>query len=113
VKRFAGQNLQAFQVNFVPAIQLDVFFGEILADDADQFHRAKKARGDGGVAGRTAEQTRVFGLGVLMESSAVEPTIKTLIYSGDGRWEFGVREKSAAAVTFFESVQSRNLPARQ
>jgi hypothetical protein len=33
VKRFAGQNLQAFQVNFVPAIKLEVFLGKILADD--------------------------------------------------------------------------------
>ena len=79
MKRFAGQNLQAFEINFVPVIKLDVFFGEIVADDADQFHRAEKARRDRRMAGRAAEQARVFRLGVLMESSAVEPTMKTLI----------------------------------
>ena len=60
VKRFAGQNLQAFEINFVPVIKPDVFFGEIGADDANQFHRAEKARGDGGVAGRAAQQARIF-----------------------------------------------------
>ena len=62
MKGFAGQNLQAFEVNFVPAIKLEVFLGKILADHADQFDRAEKARGDGGVAGRAAQQARVFRL---------------------------------------------------
>jgi len=45
----------------LPLIQLDVFFGKILADNADQFDRRKKTRGHGGVAGRAAQQTRIFG----------------------------------------------------
>ena len=60
MKRFAGQNLQAFEVNFVPPVKLEVFLRKILADDADQFDRAEKARGHGGMAGRAAEQARVF-----------------------------------------------------
>ena len=63
MKRFAGQNLQAVEVNFVPAVKLEVFLREIVADDADQFDRAEKARGDGGMAGRAAEQARVFRVG--------------------------------------------------
>ena len=60
VKRFSGQDLEAAQVNFVPAIKLDVFFRKILADNADQFDRREEARGDGGMAGGAAEQARVF-----------------------------------------------------
>ena len=60
MKRFARQHLQAFEVNFVPAIKLDVFLRKIFADDADQFHRRKKTRRDRRVAGRAAEQARIF-----------------------------------------------------
>jgi hypothetical protein len=80
MKCFSRKNLQTSQIYFVPAIKPDVFPGKIPADDTDEFHRREKARGDGGVTGRTAEQP---------ESSAVEPTIKTLIFQEleDGSWK--------------------------
>ena len=52
MKGFAGQNLQAGEVNFVPAIQRDVFLREIFADAADQFYRRKETRRDRRMAGR-------------------------------------------------------------
>ena len=79
MKGFAGQNLQAGEVNFVPAIQRDVFLREIFADAADKFYRRKKTRRDRRMAGRAAEQARVSLVGVLMESSAVVPTMRTLM----------------------------------
>ena len=51
-------NLQTFEINFVPPVKPEVFLRKIVANDADQFDRAEKARGDRGVAGRTAQQTR-------------------------------------------------------
>jgi hypothetical protein len=60
---FAGQNLEAVEVNFVPAVKLEVFLWKVVADNANQFDRAEKARGDGGMAGRAAEQARIFRVG--------------------------------------------------
>jgi hypothetical protein len=37
-----------------------VVFGKVLPDDADEFDGREKARADGGVTGRTAEQVGVF-----------------------------------------------------
>ena len=65
MERFAGQDLQAGQVNLVPAVKLEVFFRKIVAHDADEFDRAEKARGHGGMAGRTAQQARIFRFGSL------------------------------------------------
>ena len=62
MKGFAGQNLQAFEINFVPAIEFYVAFGKIIAHDADHFHRAEKAGRDRRMAGRAAEQPGIFCL---------------------------------------------------
>ena len=60
MERFAGRDLQTFEIDFVLFVERDVVLGEIFADDADEFDRREKARGHGGVAGGTAEQARVF-----------------------------------------------------
>src|SRR5436190_18415006 len=61
VESLAGENLQAVQLNAMPAVELDVSFREIFTDDANKFYRAEKAGGNCRVARGTAEQTRVFG----------------------------------------------------
>ena len=50
----AGQNLQPLDADAVPLVEVQVAFGKILADNTDQVHRPKKARGHGSMAGRTA-----------------------------------------------------------
>ena len=47
----------------MPAIQLNVALGEILADNSNQLDRGKKAGRNGGVTGRAAEQSRIFSFG--------------------------------------------------
>jgi len=60
VKRFAGKNLQAFEINVMALVKLEVTFWKIVADDSDEFDWTEKAGGNRGVAGRTAQQTRIF-----------------------------------------------------
>lgn len=51
---FAGGNLEAFEVHLVAAVELEIFFGKIRADDADEPDGRKETGGDGGVAGGAA-----------------------------------------------------------
>src|SRR5262245_65007907 len=60
MKRFAGKNLEPLQIDAVLSIKLDVTSREIVADDANQSDGAKEARGDRGVTGGTAQQTRIL-----------------------------------------------------
>ena len=76
MERFARGDLESFEIDLVAAIKLDVLAREIFAHNADESDRGKKTGGDRRVAGGTAEQAGVFGVGVLMESRAVEPTIE-------------------------------------
>ena len=55
MKGFSRQNLEAFEVNAMAFVKLEVLFGKILADNADQFDGAKETGGDRGMAGRAAE----------------------------------------------------------
>src|SRR6185436_7354402 len=54
MKGFAGQNLQAFEIDAMAFVKLQIALGKIVTNDADEIDRAKKARGHCGVAGRTA-----------------------------------------------------------
>ena len=63
MKGLAGENLEAFEIDAVTFVELDIPFRKILADYADEFYRAEETRGNGGMAGGTAEETRVFGFG--------------------------------------------------
>ena len=60
MKRFAGADLQALEVNVVPPVQVEIFPGEIVTDDPDQFDRAEKAGGHRRVAGRSTQQARIL-----------------------------------------------------
>jgi len=62
VERLAFADLQPVEVDAVPPVELEVAFGEIVANDADQSHGREKARRDRRVTGRSAQQARVFGL---------------------------------------------------
>jgi len=42
VKRLAGQNLESAQINFVPAVKLDVFLGKISPTTPISFTGLKK-----------------------------------------------------------------------
>ena len=79
MKGLARQHLQALQVNPVTLVELNIALGKVIPHHAHQFNRAKETGRHRRVAGRAAQQSRVLRLGVLMESSAVEPTIRTLI----------------------------------
>ena len=65
MKSFSGGDLQAFEVNAVAAIELEVAPGKILANDANQFDRSEETGGNRCVARRAAEQPRVFAPGSL------------------------------------------------
>src|SRR5437016_887508 len=60
MESLAGQNLKTFEINSMPVIKLNVTLGKIVTDHADELDGAEEARGHGGMAGRAAEQTRVF-----------------------------------------------------
>lgn len=60
MESFAGSDLQAFEIDFVLFVERDVVLWEIFTDDADEFDGSEEARGDGGMAGGTAEQARVL-----------------------------------------------------
>jgi len=60
MKRFAGQLLQTLKINAVAVVELDVFLGEILADDADEFYGREKTRRHRRMAAGTAEQPGIF-----------------------------------------------------
>jgi len=53
--RFLRENLEALEVNFVPAIKLNVFFGKSSPTTPTNFDRAEKSSRDGGMAGRPTE----------------------------------------------------------
>jgi len=57
--------------------KLEISRRKIVADDADQPDWAEEAGRHGSVTGRTARRRRFSANGVLMESRAVEPTIRT------------------------------------
>ena len=61
MKRFPRQDLQGLQIDAAAFVELQVPLGKILADDADQSHRAEKTGRYGSVAGGAAQKTRVFG----------------------------------------------------
>jgi hypothetical protein len=51
MKGFTGQDLEAFEINPVPLVELKVFLGEILANDSDELDRTEKAGSHRGVTG--------------------------------------------------------------
>ena len=63
MERFARRDLQSFQINFVFAVKVQVRLGEILPHHAHQPDGREKAGREGRVAGRAAQQARVFRLG--------------------------------------------------
>jgi hypothetical protein len=63
MESFSRLNLQAMEVDAMAAVELHVTLGKIVAHHADQLDRAIKAGGDGRVAGRSAEEAGIFGLG--------------------------------------------------
>ena len=62
MERLSRRNLQTLEVDAVTAIKSDIALREIVADDANQLDRSEKTGGDGGMAGRTAEQARIFAV---------------------------------------------------
>jgi len=56
VKGFAWKHLEPGQINAMALVELQIFFREVIADDADEFDGTEKAGGDSGVAGRAAER---------------------------------------------------------
>src|SRR6266850_2761803 len=56
----AWQNLETFEINPVSLIEPNVTLWKIVTHNADELDRAEEARGHGGMAGRAAEQTRIF-----------------------------------------------------
>src|SRR5215831_6875544 len=62
MESLAGQNLQTFQVNPMPFVELDVALREIVADNTDQLDRAEKTGRDRRMTGRAAKKAWVFSL---------------------------------------------------
>ncbi|SRR6266704_163489 len=60
---FAGQNLEAFEVNAMAVIELDVSPGKIVADNANEFDGTEETGSHGGMAGGAAEEARVLAFG--------------------------------------------------
>ena len=79
MKGLARPHLEAFEVDCLAAVKLEVAAGKIIAHHADQLDRAEKARGHRRMAGRSPSNRGFSAWGVLMESNAVEPTINTLM----------------------------------
>lgn len=63
VEGFAGDDLETFEVDLMFAIEADIIFWEIVADNPDELDGGEKAGGDSGVAGGAAEKARVEGAG--------------------------------------------------
>ena len=79
MKSFSRQSLQTFEINFVAAIKLDVFLWKIFADAADEFDGEKKLAATAAWLAEPPSSRGFSAFGVLMESSAVVPMIKTLM----------------------------------
>jgi len=60
MKGLAGQLVKALKAQAVPAIEVEVFAGKILADSTNEMGLCEKARGDGSVTGGAAQETGVF-----------------------------------------------------
>jgi len=78
-KVLPGRRLEAGEVDLVPLVKLDVFPREIGAHDADQLDRREESWRRRRRGWRSRRADAVFRRRGLMESKAVEPTIRTLI----------------------------------
>lgn len=60
VEGLAFEDLEAFEIDFVFFVEVQVFAWEVAADNANHFDGSKKAGGNSGVAGAAAEQAGIF-----------------------------------------------------
>src|SRR5690242_1482834 len=110
MERVAARALQPLKVDAAAAEQLQIFFGKILADDADDSHRREEARAHAEVRGRAAEHAlgraggrldRIEGDGADDENAAHLRYFPTI----------GLRSRSLLAGIFFRSVMIAFLRA--
>jgi hypothetical protein len=79
VESFSGQDLQAGEVDLVPAIKRDVFLRESSPTPPTSFTGEKKLAATAAWLAEPPSRRGFSLVGVLMESSAVVPTMRTLM----------------------------------